>query len=441
MQLLLQYLEDTGRYLVTQVWLVLNPNQPLSWKTLLSLCIFSWLLAFMTSDAQWTGALVDNPEAPNLPGSFLGLQMSFARWLLFTLGWIFLCLSMAWMLAKSCITLPFFGLSLYPAAWVVGLLSSTYIFLLGTGDIRMGAIVAWPSLSAIYTLLPKLITSKGKFQSPSPVVRQQFVMLLFASTTVSCWLQFCLLMQGWLQTYPPLALGPLEQSTLMTPIGVNPTVAQIAKATLDRTVQLLPQTQVEPWLEQVEQQSSSVNALFQSKLLSAQRSTAQAETTPSPDNSTPDVEGDGRANEETEPAVPAPMSAMWQLTLAKDELDAQTVRLQLRSRPTNPTIASGAYIEYRCHIQKYTASNNLSLGTVSNPGISNPGISDPAISSPVPSRPISQPVPSSETTSDPSPDASLSISPANSDRFDENPENYRQSTIDCEFMGLQIRIN
>ncbi|NEQ98462.1 MAG: DUF5357 domain-containing protein [Cyanothece sp. SIO2G6] len=435
MQFLLQYLGNITQYSLSQIWLVLNPNQPLSWKTLLSLCIFSWLMAFITSDAQWISALAGNPEEGNTTPSFLWLQMSFMRWLLFTSGWVFLCLSMAWMLAKSTVTLPGLGLKFYPAAWVVGLLSSTYIFLLGTEEVRMGAIVAWPLISATYTLFPKLITSKGKFTSPNPATRQQFVMLLFASTTVSCWLQFCILMQGWLQEYPSLMISPLEQSTFVTPLGTDPTVSKIAQETLDQTVQLLPQAQVQTWIRNVGRVSEAVNDRFQAKLLQAE--TAVLPLSPAvPDEPTSTEGTEDTGDEATKPML----SEDWQLRLVRDREEPRAVRLQLRSLSATPATASDAYIEYFCRIQKFTPSDGSRPGSVSSP----------PIPPPVPPRPISQPVPSpgenqDNGANDNGANDSSTLNPANSDSpapdansFDENPENYRQNTIYCEFIGLYI---
>lgn len=476
MQLLLQYLEDAGRYIVIQVWLVLNPNQPLSWKTLLSLCVFSWLMAFITSDAQWIGALAANPAATDSPLLFLGFQMSFARWLLFTSGWIFLCLSIAWMLAKSSVTLPFFGLKIYPAAWVVGLLSSTYVFLLGRGDVQMGAIVAWPALSAIYTLLPKLISSKGKFQPPPPAVRQQFVMLLFASATVSCWLQFWILTQGWLLEYPALRVAPLDQSTLITALGTDPTVAKIAQDTLDQTVQLLPEDQLRGWLRNLrnpdirDRASEGVNAKFQAKLLQAQVKPLgdDAPVEADADNGDDADDDNGDPEDQPVPTPPSPVVESWRLMVVREEAEAQAVRLQLRSLLPIPANASGLseaseafnpYIEYLCRIQKYLASDRPPGGTTANP-------TGPST---IPTRPIAQPVPTPEaganhntdmegnaqdipvpSTPEASPTNPGTIngnpeapsvaddSPSGSGTTDENPENYRRNTIACEFTGLHI---
>ena len=350
----MQYVIASLNYIWETLWPILNPNQELSWRTFLFLCLFSWGVALFTSDGPWLLAnVVGNGNV--LKSSALFFQMSLARWLLFTIGWICLCISMAWLLVKSTIVVPFFDVKLHPAAWVVGLLTSTYFFILGIGDIRTAAIVGWPLISAGYTLLPKVVTSKGEIKTPDTLVRQQFTILFLASATVSCWFQFQVLVQQWVTDYPVLLLGPLEESAFVIPVGDRPPVLDIAQATLDQTLQLRSIPQVRRWIQTVEQHSEAVNDRFQGKLEAAKNQLL--------DDLLEEVTGPSSSNRQTTAPTDLPLEPeKWRMLLTPNAADSLGLGLlmELRSRPLDDKtiLTRNTSFIYPCIVEAYTPPSN-----------------------------------------------------------------------------------
>ena len=318
-------------------------------------------MALFTSDAQWLLEDAPNP-ATSASSTSLFFQMSIARWLLVSSGWFFLCLGTAWLLVKTKFKVPFFGFVVYPAAWVVGLLTSAYFFVLWTGNIRTLAIVFWPIISAIYTLLPKIITpqvitSQAKPQLPEPAVRQQFTILFLASAVVSCWFQFQVLAQGWTSQYPVLLLGPLENSTFVTLVGDRPPIAQVAKETVDQTLQLLTIPEVRAWLKNADRFSDAVNDRFQAKLLTAQQ---RLLTWPN---------GDGQVVTAQDEVEPRPVEGelireTWQLRVIADDNNALSLWILLQAQPyddspRNQISNRDIYAEYFCTVKEYQPPENV----------------------------------------------------------------------------------
>lgn len=351
----MQYLLASLDYIWKQLWPILNPDQALSWRIFLFLCLFSWFLALLTSDDSW---LLERWISRSDTSSALFFHMSAARWLLFTLGWVSLCLSMAWLLVKSVIVVPFFAIQIYPAAWVVGFLTSTYFFVMGTGDVRVAAVVGWPLVSAAYTLLPKIISSStGRFSYPNSEVRQQFTILFLASATVSCWFQFQVMVQGWVTDYPVLLLGPIEDSAFVIPVGDRPPVFDVAEATIDQTLQLRSIPQARLWIQRSEQFSDAVNTRFQSKLETARNQLLE--------DLWDDVKGESPESSESAPTPPRPETALeperWRMTVVPDTEDPSGLglQLQLRSRPLSGRAARReASVTYPCTVRPYTPPEN-----------------------------------------------------------------------------------
>lgn len=355
----MQYVIASLNYLWKTLWPILNPDQELSWRTFLFLCLFSWVVALPTSDGPWLLAnVVGNGNVPE--SSALFFQMSLARWLLFTVGWVCLCISMAWLLVKSTIVVPFFDIKIYPAAWVVGVLTSTYFFIMGTGDVRTAAIVGWPLISAGYTLLPKVVTSKGTITTPNTKVRQQFTILFLASATVSCWFQFQVLVQQWVTDYPVLLLGPLEESAFVIPLGDRPPVFEIAEDTLNQTLQLRSLPQVRSWIQDAEQYSEAVNDRFQSKLDAAKKRLLNDlfEEVQAP-------QSNDRLANPPQPTAPSDLvlePEQWRMTITPNQTDGLDlgIVMELRSRPLGDTVTvrRDTSIIYPCIVERYTPNPN-----------------------------------------------------------------------------------
>ncbi|MEM9213379.1 MAG: DUF5357 family protein [Cyanobacteria bacterium P01_F01_bin.150] len=373
----MQYLIANLKYIWKQLWPILNPNQELSWRTFLFLCLFSWLVALAASNEPWILANVlgnvGNSGSVS-DASALFFQMSLARWLLFTAGWVCLCLSVAWLLVKAKIVIPFFDIKIYPAAWVVGLLTAIYFFILGNGDVRTAAIVGWPIISAGYTLLPKVVTSTGKFNAPDTKTRQQFTILFLASATVSCWFQFQVLVQRWVTDYPVLLLGTLEESAFVIPVGARPPVFDIAEATLDQTLQLQSIPQVRNWVRNAQQFSEPINDRFQSKLAASKTHLLDdllEEVTGNPSSVSPDEQA----------TIPTDVSLnpeQWRMIISPDLDDSQGlgIWMELQSRPVEDsvTLRQNTSIIYPCIVERYTPSTSrLNLPSAVRRGLDNGG--------------------------------------------------------------------
>lgn len=419
------YLIASLNYIWTKLWPVLNPNQALSWRTFLFLCLFSWIVALPTSDGPWILAHIVGDGSVE-DASALFFQMSLARWLLFTLGWICLCLSMAWLLVRSIIVVPFFAIKIYPAAWVVGLLTSTYFFLMGTGDVRTAAIVGWPLISAGYTLLPKVFTAKGVFITPPPNVRQQFTILFLASATISCWLQFHVLAQKWITDYPVLLLGPIEESAFVMPMGDRPPVFDIAQATLNQTLELQSISQVASWLQNVDLYSEAVNDRFQSKLDAAQKQLLNnwweevQDDRPSPttNNDQPSVPNDVTLEPE-----------QWSMSIAPDQPDPLGVGIlmELRSRPLKDSRMPSRAVSmiYPCIVEPYTPRQNR----VSRPLADSANSQESLPANPLP--PSEQIATEQNTPERASSERVASERVASEQPTSENVEDYIKSRVQC----------
>lgn len=350
MGLLVPYLIASFNYLWEKLWPILNPDQALSWRTFLFLCLFSWVMALPTSEGPWLLAnLVGSTEIDG--SSALFFQMSFARCLLFTTGWICLCIAVAWLLVRSTIVVPFFDVVIYPAAWVVGLLTVTYFLIMGTGDVRTAAIVGWPLISAGYTLLPKVLTSTGEFKTPNTKVRQQFTMVFLASAAVSCWFQFQVLVQQWVSDYPVLLLGPLNKSAFVVPVGDRPPVLEIARNTLDQTLQLRSINEARDWIRSADQFSNAVNDRFQAKLVAAKSQLLE--------DLWRDVKG--TSEDDTAPSTIPDLAIepeQWRMVVAADPTDGQGlgIQMELRSRPIRDNVALNREVSmtFPCIVEPYT---------------------------------------------------------------------------------------
>ncbi|MGB3613042.1 MAG: DUF5357 family protein, partial [Elainellaceae cyanobacterium] len=92
------------------VWQTVRPDQAFSWQTLLFLCLFSWLMALLSSDTS----LLQSNSPPEDWGP-LSLRTSPTKYALFTMGWIFLTLAVGWLLNGSKLKVPLFDIVLRPA--------------------------------------------------------------------------------------------------------------------------------------------------------------------------------------------------------------------------------------------------------------------------------------------------------------------------------------
>ncbi|MGF1538745.1 MAG: DUF5357 family protein [Elainellaceae cyanobacterium] len=200
------------------LWQTIRPNQAFSWQTLMFLCLFSWLMALLTSDSP-----LFQPETPISEVGRLSLQGSPAKYALFTMGWLFLTGAIAWLLSGSRWKIPLFDLVLRPAAWVAAAIPCIFAFQVWYDDNFEAALTFWPILAAIFYLFPRCVSLKSGYKAPKASERQHLLIIVLISLLLSCWIQFYFLVQDWVSGYTsvfePLVPG-LE--TEANPGSANP---------------------------------------------------------------------------------------------------------------------------------------------------------------------------------------------------------------------------
>lgn len=177
------------------LWQTIRPDQSLSWQTLLFLCLFSWLMALLTSDASL------QPDAPTLGIGKVSLSSSPTKYALFTMGWIFLTLAIAWLLSKARWKIPLFELELRPAAWAAAAVACIFAFQAWHEDNFEPALTFWPILAAIFYLFPRCFSAKDGRKMPKASERQHLLIIVLISLLLSCWIRFSFLVGDWVEGY------------------------------------------------------------------------------------------------------------------------------------------------------------------------------------------------------------------------------------------------
>jgi hypothetical protein len=186
------------------IWNFLNPQQPLSWRTLILISLFSWTLVLVAgpSPIPVLGGLDDDGDLVSLSP----LQNA-----LFIIGWVFLNLGIGWWFAidskkdkKAKIKIPFLELEFYPGAWITAGITCLFLFRLWNPGWREVALVSWPIVTAVYAAVPKLLSPVRERKLPKPEDRQALTILALKYTLLSCWFAFYFLIQSWLTNYPPI---------------------------------------------------------------------------------------------------------------------------------------------------------------------------------------------------------------------------------------------
>ena len=200
----------------------LKPPRTASWQTFVLSSILIWLLAYFTP-AEWQNILA-------------------------YLSWIFLIIAAGWFRLENPIPIGSFSLS----SWGVGALVCIFIFHNSQPEIPAIAIVFWPAVSAIITVLPELIKPGPTFSIPEKPERQKLVILILIHLLVSCWLQFNFLIQSWLQQYPSLLTDNFSQSTFVVKIDAFDSANSRGNAILG-SMEIILKKQIDnkPW-DQVE---------------------------------------------------------------------------------------------------------------------------------------------------------------------------------------------
>ncbi|MEO0406988.1 MAG: DUF5357 family protein [Cyanobacteria bacterium P01_A01_bin.135] len=216
-------------------WQTVRPDQSFSWQTLLFLCLFSWLMALLTSDSS----VMQTDPSLNTWGQ-LSLRTSPAKYALFTMGWIFLSLAVAWLLHGSKMKVPLFDIVLRPAAWVTAAIVCAFLFQVWQLNNLRPALIAWPIVSALFYIFPRCYSlRKGYYVLPKVSERQHLLIVALASLLVSCWLQFYFVVQDWVEGYRPTFVDLVGgTNTAITPAEVQ--VANLAESVVASQLEPLP---------------------------------------------------------------------------------------------------------------------------------------------------------------------------------------------------------
>ena len=166
---------DTSR---KHLWQTVRPDQSFSWKTLLFLCLFSWLMALLTSDSS-----VTSTDTALEGWEQLSLRTSPAKYALFTMGWIFLSTAVAWLLHGSKVKVPLFDIVLRPAAWVTAAIVCAFAFQIWRFENIEPALIIWPIVSALFYIFPRCCSLKQGYTYVLPKVdeRQHLLIIGLAS--------------------------------------------------------------------------------------------------------------------------------------------------------------------------------------------------------------------------------------------------------------------
>ncbi|MEM9541347.1 MAG: DUF5357 family protein [Cyanobacteria bacterium P01_E01_bin.42] len=198
------------------IWKIFKPPRAYCWQTLFCLSLFS---AVMSAIAR------------GLIGEVIAI-----------LGYLLLIVSLAWLGIEN---------HWQSTPWIV---SALICFLLwGLLKIQPQILVLlWLPLSAIVASLASCITSELKFKLPDPNKGQGFLILLEIQILLTCWVQFSLLCNNWLQKYPSLLAEDFSASRLIVYFEFSPLQPQGWLILIGMQRLLEEQVNNRPWMEAVQ---------------------------------------------------------------------------------------------------------------------------------------------------------------------------------------------
>jgi hypothetical protein len=226
----------------------LLPERYFSWKTVLYLSLFSWLMSLA---AFWLGAT------------------SFTVTLITIFSWVFLAMGIGWGVDTSKINL--FGVSISP--WLSGGILCIFLFGLFSDSWFKPALAAWPMVSFLVVALPNLLDWDLTPRMPSPVIRQRLILLFFLSLLLSSWFLFYFRLQSWVKAYPSLASEDLHHSqfvyqlpTETTMLSAGVTHLTLAADFVQEELTGKPWSWTERWLLNLDGQQQAMQQQVHSQL-------------------------------------------------------------------------------------------------------------------------------------------------------------------------------
>jgi hypothetical protein len=229
------------------------PSSYFSWKTMIYLSLFSWLMSWLA----------------------FGLGATrFTVMLLTSFSWLFLAFGVGWGLDDNDVKL--FGIPLAP--WVAGAILCGFIFGLIPGDQQELAFVTWPLISAAIIIAPQFFTWDGKVKVPPPIKRQQVILIFLISLLLSSWLQFYFRLQNWFVDYPSLMAENFDASGFVyrvpgrpLPLSDGVALLSLTESALRQELDNRPWSGVERWLLNINDQLVNLRREVRDRLTSPTR--------------------------------------------------------------------------------------------------------------------------------------------------------------------------
>lgn len=169
------------------------PSTYFSWQTLLSLSLFSLLIAVLLE-------------------AFNGERYLFVD-VLSTLSWIFFTSAVWWFVSDNKDWFKAYGF--YFGPWVTGAVLCTFLFWPWEEHRFRWGISSWPMISMAIKALPNFVTWELKVKPPKSEQQQQLVMTLLVNLLINSWILFFFRVQDWVTNYPSLLANDLSRSAFV----------------------------------------------------------------------------------------------------------------------------------------------------------------------------------------------------------------------------------
>ncbi len=185
-------MQNAIKEFANQVRSLLWPDRYFSWRTLLMLSLFSWLVAIAIQSIENEETLVVN--------------------FLTTLSWMFLTSAIWWALTENKIKV--WGFSISP--WITGAVLCVFAFHPWESDDRFRwALSSWALISVAIAALPDFVNWELRFSLPKKDKQQQLVMVLLINLLLTSWILFYFRVQDWINHYPSLLASSLSRSAFV----------------------------------------------------------------------------------------------------------------------------------------------------------------------------------------------------------------------------------
>ncbi|MBE9028953.1 DUF5357 family protein [filamentous cyanobacterium LEGE 11480] len=226
----------------------LQPPRWDSWQTLMLMSIFSALLA--------------------------GLATGWAQTLISSCGWIWLILSVWWLVYeyKKSLTVGFW----FTGPWIIAALITVFLSSNFPVIPRSALLILWAPVSAAIAILPTFIQSNKKTKEPEWSVpgvgkRQGLLLLVLTHLLIACWIQFYFLLQNWLTAYPSLQSENLDRGNFVVNIRPEPTsrarsVLNLTEKSLREELKDKDWPEVERWLLETNRSMATLQSKVQERL-------------------------------------------------------------------------------------------------------------------------------------------------------------------------------